>query len=526
MERLSFIDQVLHKVSTSKLPSLNMQGAMIVDPAKSPFEINATVIAEHIAARLQGFPLLRKKLVQDPLKMGDLRMVDDEHFDPMNHITFATLPSPGDKRALDRHMGRFSAHELNPDLPLWQFEIIEGLEDGRIAVIQKLSHATMDGMAAMKMMQSLFDLEPLPPEKPDENFDYGLHAAPSQLKLLSGATKENIERYGINMPKTFLSLSKMAAGGAKNYLKLRFLGDAENATEPSSDTNDKPTIKAQETSLNGRISSDKRVMTAAIYKLDELKRIAKAYDCTINDICLTMASEALAHYFAGIDEEVADLFFIMPMSTRTNNDKTHGNALTLSKINAHNLIASIPERLKKIHADTSQAKSSRSTKKSSALKLENPTAMLSPLLVDSLTALLQSVQPWGMIPAPANAVMSNVPGSREGAYFAGMPIDYQIPLIPIFHKSALSIGVTSMGNVFSFGFHACGKTVKERNVHLFTDGLDFAYKSLLKKMPKPSAVKKSTSIKAAAKKPASKKSTSKKSATKKTVSKSKSVSEK
>jgi WS/DGAT/MGAT family acyltransferase len=503
MERLSFIDQMMHKVSTSKLPSLNMQGAMIVDPSKSPFKIDATIIAEHICARLQGFSLLRKKLVQDPFKMGDLRMIDDEHFDPMNHISFATLPSPGDKRTLDRHMGLFSARELKPDIPLWQFEIIEGLEDGKIAVIQKLSHATMDGMAAMKIMQSLFDLEPLPPEKPDQYFDYDLDTAPTQLKLLGSATKENIERYGISMPKTLLSLSKMAAGGAKNYLKLRFSNDSDSPPDTIEEAEAKPEAAMQETSLNGSISSDKRVMTAAIYELDKLKSIAKAYGCTINDICLTMTSEALAHYFAGIGEEVNDLFFVMPMSTRAADDKNHGNALTLSKINARNTISSITDRLQKIHADTSEAKSNRSDKKSKGTTIENPTAMLSPLLVDALTKLLQNIQPWGLISTPVNAIMSNVPGSREGAFFAGMPIDYQIPLIPIFHKAALAIGVTSMGNVFSFGFHGCGKTVKERNIHLLTDGLDIAYQALVKNAPKAPA--KRTAKTAAAKKRAVKK---------------------
>ena len=136
MERLSFIDQLVHKISTSGLPPVNMQGAMIIDPNKSPFEVNAMIIAEHIVARLSKFPLLRKKLVQDPLKVGDLRMVDDEDFDPWNHVTFATLPTPGDKRALERHMGKFSAQNLDNDLPLWQFEIIEGLEGGKIAIIQ------------------------------------------------------------------------------------------------------------------------------------------------------------------------------------------------------------------------------------------------------------------------------------------------------------------------------------------------------------------------------------------------------
>jgi hypothetical protein len=35
-----------------------------------------------------------------------------------------------------------------------------------------------------------------------------------------------------------------------------------------------------------------------------------------------------------------------------------------------------------------------------------------------------------------------------------------------------------MGNMFSFGFHACGDIVKEENMHFLIDGLTHAYQEL------------------------------------------------
>jgi len=474
MERLSFIDQVMHKIGTSGLPSIMMQGAMVVDPATSPFEINAMVIAEHIAARLHTFPILRKKLVQDPLKIGDLRLIDDPDFDVWDHITFATLPSPGNQRCLDHHLGEFSARDLNNDRPLWTFEIIEGLEGGKIAVAQKLSHATMDGMAAMAVMQSIFDVSSVAPAKLDlTKAPTTPCTEPGRISLLSTAVKENAKRLG-DTPKTLLTLSKIlgktASRSVNNWLE----------NDETSDEKNKPSPPTYVTSLNGKISGDKRTVGVAMFKVAELKALSKAFDCKLNDICLTMASEALANYFKQTGEKINfDLRLVMPISTRSAASREHGNELTLANINAHNRISSLPERLDAIKRDTQMAKSDLLEKAGdSAAGLGEITNILSPLVIDVVAVLLKSINPWDKIKLPGHCVLSNIAGPRDTLYFAGMPIEYQIPMIALFHKAALSIGATSMGDTFSFGFHACGHVVKEENMHHLTDGVENAYRSL------------------------------------------------
>lgn len=500
MERLSFFDQVAHKISTSGLPDLNMQGAMILDPAKSPFKIDARIIAEHIAARLSEFPILRKKLVQDPLRIGDVRMIDDPNFDIWDHITFATLPAPGDQECLHAHLAQFSAQSLDFSRPLWRFEIIEGLEDGKIALVQKLSHATMDGMAAFKIMQNLFDREPVPPAKLGNNV-WKADPEPGRLKLLAGAIRENVERVGVRTPRTLWYLSREIGKGAIKRVGDRFT-DNDSAEEKTAEKSaKKPGPKARPTSLNGTISADQRALAFASFEVDELKTVSKALDCKLNDLCLAMASEALANYFSGIGEKVDfDLVFVMPISTRVASDKEHGNALALAMINAHNTIKSIPMRLQAIVGDTAEAKSNQTSKQASKKNAPDVTGMLSPLLIDWATLVLNKIQPWSMLPSPINAVMTNVPGPPWTFYFAGMPIEYQIPIIPVFHKGALAIGATSMGNHFSFGFHACGKVVKQENMHFLVDGLNNAFEVL----SKAARDKVKKSARSTAKKPAKK----------------------
>jgi diacylglycerol O-acyltransferase len=525
MERLSFFDQIAHKISSSGLPPLNMQGAGILDPSKAPFEVNAKILAEHIAARLGKFPILRKKLVQDPIKIGDLRMVDDPDFDVWDHITFATLPSPGDEETLLRHISRFSAQPLDLHKPMWRFEIIEGLEGGKIAMVQKLSHATMDGMAAMKIMGSIFDTEQVPPSKLEKS-SWKPDAVPTKLTLLRSAIKESAQRFGVDTPKTLLALSKDLSKAAQKALAEKLKNEE---VETTNDSDKKSAVKAKPTSLNGTISPNKRNVANISFDLHRLKAISKALDCKINDLSLVMASEALSNYFKGIGESVDDLITCMPMNTRNPDDKQHGNALSLPMINLHNTTSDIGKRLEAIKAETLKAKSARPSKSGAKENSINITAMFSPIIIDFAMKVLNVTQPWEKINFPANLVVSNVPGPQGDIFIAGMPITNQIPMIPVFHKAALTVGVTSIGDHLSFGLHACGKTVKKENMHLLTDGFQKAFDELEKlaaKAPavevtkaKPATTKKSPAPKAAPKKaparrkaPARKKPTAQKTA--------------
>lgn len=484
MERLGFVDQVMHKVGTSGMPPLHMQGAMVIDPATSQYEINAMILAEHIASRLIGFDILRKKLVQDPLKIGDVRMVEDPDFDVWDHISFARLPSPGDKRCLEIQLGKFSARDFDHNHPLWQFEIIEGLEGGKICIAQKLSHATMDGTAAMKVMMSIFDQEPSPPNKLESKKPLKkVKGQPSKLDLLGSALKENVQRYGKQTPKILGTVTKNIASVAMDSINSWLASDAgesQKVEKPKGPT-------CYPNSLNKAISANKRVVAVGIYKTDELKGISKALGCKLNDLCLAMVSEAIACYFKGIGEALkGDYVFVMPMSTRSADDKSHGNALALSPISSHSSIKSLPKRLAAIQRDTLEAKAKAGkveskTKKPSVLDdVGNITDIVSPLVIDIAAGLLAKLNPWDKINFPANGVMSNVAGPREAMFFAGMPIEYQIPMIPIFHKAGLSVGATSMGNHFSFGFHGCGKAIKQEDMHFLLDGLQKAFDELAK----------------------------------------------
>lgn len=484
IERLSFVDQLLFKVGESGLPALNMQGAMILDPAKGVCLVDGLAIAEHIAARLSGFPVLRKRLIQDAFHVGDIKMVDDPDFNVWDHITFSTLPSPGNDLALARRLGRFSSEPLDSKRPLWRFEIIEGLEGGKIAIVQKISHAIMDGKAAMKIMQTLFDLEP---KKLDTLgvTQWSSPPLPSRVAMLTEAASEVMSRLSNKAPKAIYQLSKYALNTGCGYLVKKIY--SENVSVRS--VGKKKYVGR--TSLNSEISNDRRNVTFISFDLARLKALSKYYQCTMNDLCLIIATESMLNYFAEINENISfDLQLCMPVSTRSASSREHGNELRLATINAHNTTADLIERIGRVKADTVAIKTPKSPSALSAIDRENLVSSLFPLFIDMACAGLNVTRPWKHFPVLFNAVVTNIPGPLQPIYFCGMPVECQLPIIPMFHTGALAIGATSMGGHLTLGYHSCGRVVREENMNYFPAGAEAAVKFLEEAMLRGESVPK------------------------------------
>jgi len=77
METIGVVDQLFYKADQHEVVSLVMGGASVLQPVQSDAPLQADVIADHIGARLEQVPLLRKKFVQDPLRIGSVRKVED-----------------------------------------------------------------------------------------------------------------------------------------------------------------------------------------------------------------------------------------------------------------------------------------------------------------------------------------------------------------------------------------------------------------------------------------------------------------
>ncbi len=84
----------------------------------------------------------------------------DEQFDIEHHVRHSALPAPGRYRELFELCSRLHSTRLAWERPLWESHVIEGLADGKVALYTKIHHALVDGISAMRLMQSVLTTDP------------------------------------------------------------------------------------------------------------------------------------------------------------------------------------------------------------------------------------------------------------------------------------------------------------------------------------------------------------------------------
>ena len=130
------------------------------DDLRGPAAAVRRVPRPRSAARLHLVPRYRQKLAFPPLETGRPLWVDDPSFNLEYHVRHTALPRPGSEEQLLRLAARIFSQQLDRSKPLWEMWLVEGLEDGRFALISKTHHALVDGIAGVDLATVLFDLAP------------------------------------------------------------------------------------------------------------------------------------------------------------------------------------------------------------------------------------------------------------------------------------------------------------------------------------------------------------------------------
>src|SRR3954463_6235544 len=141
-----------------------------------------------LRARLHLVPRYRQKLAHPPLDTGRPLWVDDSDFNLEYHVRQTALPRPGSEAQLMRLAARIMSQQLDRTKPLWELWMVEGLEDGGLALISKTHHAMVDGIAGVDIAQVMFDLAPVPAEIPHPDQAWQPAREPSSVEMLAAGT--------------------------------------------------------------------------------------------------------------------------------------------------------------------------------------------------------------------------------------------------------------------------------------------------------------------------------------------------
>src|SRR5512134_1915242 len=121
---------------------------------------------EELIARLEErLPRLRRyaqRAMHVPFSLGHPSWEDDPEFRVEHHVVRWGLPAPGGEGELREAVAHLLAQPLDRSRPLWEMHLLEGLAGGRTALLQKVHHCMIDGMAGAQLLEALLDPEPRP----------------------------------------------------------------------------------------------------------------------------------------------------------------------------------------------------------------------------------------------------------------------------------------------------------------------------------------------------------------------------
>ena len=192
----------------------------------------------HIERGLHLVPRYRQKLAYPPLGVSRPRWVDDPHFNAGYHIRHTALPPPAGDDELRRLAGRVFSQQLDREKPLWEIWLVDGIADGRFALICKTHHALVDGISGVDILTVLFDLEPDPPE-PEPGPKWAPRPPPSGAEMLAESLAERVTsplklvRDALSRPDKAGADAGRAAAGLASQLAAGIAGaPAEPAQHP------------------------------------------------------------------------------------------------------------------------------------------------------------------------------------------------------------------------------------------------------------------------------------------------------
>ncbi|MGH3348195.1 MAG: wax ester/triacylglycerol synthase domain-containing protein, partial [Nocardioides sp.] len=171
-------------------PTTPMHNATVevFDPADSGFDHDR--LLDLIADRISFVPRYRQRLQPVPGRLANPVWLDDPHFDLAYHVRRSALPRPGTMDQLRELVARIVSRPLDRDRPLWEVYFVEGLADGRVAVLSKSHLALVDGVETVDIGQVMLDTSAEVRSLGGDEWRPGRR--PSPLGLVAGALDDSV----------------------------------------------------------------------------------------------------------------------------------------------------------------------------------------------------------------------------------------------------------------------------------------------------------------------------------------------
>lgn len=432
MARLTALDASFLRVET---PTAHMHVGWLAPLELPPGagRLDAVALIEQIASRLHLAPRFRQRLAEVPLGLAEATWVDDPDFDLRRHIRVVEPPEPLTRGELRSVTDRFLSTQLPRHRPLWEILIVPRVRGGRAAVLGKVHHAMVDGIAAVELGMVLFDLSPRS-ERPAP-VDWEPQATAGALRIAADAVADGAV-------EQFRTLRRAASAGLSPRRTLRVADTMRRAAFAMAED---AIQRAPESYLNVPIGP-RRTLATHTCSVDRLLRVKQTAGVTLNDVVLAVSAGALRRLAVERGHDPHDLRVMVPVSVRADGDAPDaGNRITFGFVELPVSAPTAAARLAAIREQTDDLK--RSGRIGGSDLILRSTGILPGALKGSLARYAAS-------PRLYNLTISNVPGPRMPLYAAGARVIGIYPVIPIPDHHALAIGVLTYHGRVQFAGYA------------------------------------------------------------------------
>jgi WS/DGAT/MGAT family acyltransferase len=431
MEQLSGLDSAFLYLETPRTP-MHIGSIAIYDPSTAPNSfVRFKDILAFIESRLHLAKSFRRKLANVPLSLDYPYWIDDADFDLEYHVRHIALPQPGDWRQLCIQAARLHSRPMDLSKPLWEFTVIEGLNNvpgvpkGSYAIVSKIHHAAIDGVSGVDITNAVHSLDPAglvaPPEKP-----WIPERTPTALELLARAQ--------LNVLNTPMRLARTIVNTAPGVAKM--IGGIARGRFHTSGA-------VPRTRFNGSVTQN-RVVDGRDFPLADIKEIrTRLQGATVNDVIVTIIGGAMRKYLKSLNELPRESMVCMaPISVRVANEKNAlGNQVSAMTIPVGTHIADPFGRLQFVHQEAENSKAL--TNAVGARQLSEYSSFMPSTLSGLAARLYVRLGLANRIAPMFNMVITNIPGPPVPLYMNGARLVTQYGLGPVFEGMGIIHAVLS-----------------------------------------------------------------------------------
>jgi diacylglycerol O-acyltransferase len=388
--------------------------------------IDADLFRRRVRHAVAEIARLRERVEPGPAPWEPPRWTPDRDFDLDYHLRHVAMADDGSMADLQELVSRWYEDPFDSARPLWQFVIVDGVEDGRGALFCKLHHTISDGIGLLRLSERYMDLERDAPPPPDVPLDAVIaEAAAPPAEPSSFRTAVDTARRVTRLAGWPLGVAQRGAAHAATAVlhPRRAVGAAGQLVDALRGTADQFDLDGAGGSPLWTARSARRHLESLQVPLLDIKQAGAALGASVNDVFVTGAVNAVVAYHRRHGAELQTVKFSFVVSQRQGGG-VGGNFFTPVRVHLPVPPASPSERLIAVRDAMALRRTAIQTKDSGASL--SGLAGVAQLLPASTLSRIARTQVAGV-----DFATSNLRGAPIPLYIAGARVLHSATLGPL-----------------------------------------------------------------------------------------------